>query len=383
MKNYDRLSTGILCLLVMTFQHLTLIFNASTLYAANLKNISGPVIVLDPGHGGKDPGAKGQYFKEKDICLLLATKLRDKLFSTVPGCTVILTREDDRFIPLHERTSIANQSKADLLISIHCNAMPTNAAKTRGTETYVMGLHKLQENLDVSRRENASIFLENDHDIHYDTYDFNSPESYILSSQFQSLRNKQSLEIARMVESSFGGSHPGGSRGVKQAGFLVLHQSNCPSILIEAGYISHADEEIYLGSDQGQEEISEMINRSVVDYLNSKFYTIIPEGLAAYSIAPLNEETWVVKHPEESNIGVQALSDSKTIYKVQVAASFKKEIDKSHRLWQQLPQCTQQQESDYFKYYVGCFSDKEAATAEKERIRALGFKDAFLVHFKE
>jgi len=186
-----------------------------------------------------------------------------------------------------------------------------------------------------------------------------------------------------MVESSFGGSHPGGSRGVKQAGFLVLHQSNCPSILIEAGYISHADEEIYLGSDQGQEEISEMINRSVVDYLNSKFYTIIPEGLAAYSIAPLNEETWVVKHPEESNIGVQALSDSKTIYKVQVAASFKKEIDKSHRLWQQLPQCTQQQESDYFKYYVGCFSDKEAAAAEKERIRALGFKDAFLVHFKE
>ena len=222
-------------------------------------------VVIDAGHGGHDPGTVGKKYKEKDIALRIALKVGGFIEEYVNGVNVIYTRRDDTYIPLDKRAEIANKNKADLFISIHVNAMPGNNT-TFGTETWVMGLHKSESNLEVAKRENSVILLDKDYEQRYEGFDPNSDESYILFSLTQDAYQQSSLKMAGKVESQFKTRVGRNSRGVKQAGFVVLYKTAMPSVLVETGFISNKAEEEYLGSEKGQELIASGIYRAFKEY---------------------------------------------------------------------------------------------------------------------
>lgn len=221
-------------------------------------------VVIDAGHGGKDPGCSGGNSREKHLALGIAKKVSEAMSRYYPHLRVIMTRDEDVFIPLHERAAIANRNSADLFISIHCNYMPRRS-DVMGTETYVMGLHTAEHNLEVAKRENDAILLETDYERNYD-YDPNSPEGHIMLSMFQNAFLEQSILFAEKVEEKFKLEANRRSRGVKQAGFVVLKETAMPSVLVETGFLSSAKEERYLKSEQGQWVIADAILKAFIDY---------------------------------------------------------------------------------------------------------------------
>ncbi|MCI5081800.1 MAG: N-acetylmuramoyl-L-alanine amidase [Saprospiraceae bacterium] len=221
-------------------------------------------VVIDPGHGGHDPGCLGGHSREKHLALGIAQQLAKMMRQTFPDIRVILTRDSDVFIPLHERAAIANRNNADLFISIHCNFMP-GLSRVNGSETYVMGLHTAEHNLNVAKRENSAILLEDNYEKNYD-YDPNSPEGHILLSMFQNAYLEQSILFAEKVEEKFAAEAGRKSRGVKQAGFVVLKETTMPSVLVEAGFLSNRREEQFLKSKRGQQIMANAILLAFAEY---------------------------------------------------------------------------------------------------------------------
>ena len=248
---------GITCL----FLAITLLNSASSVL---YKEFRVNTVVIDAGHGGHDPGTNGKKFKEKDIALSIALKVGKYIEKYVEGVKVVYTRTDDNYIALDERAAIANKSKADLFISVHVNSIPNNF--THGTETWVMGLHKTESNFEVAKRENSVIMLDENYEERYEGFDPNSPESYILFSLTQDDYLLSSLNMAKKVEDQFKKRVGRNSRGVKQAGFVVLYKTAMPSVLVETGFITNEKEEDYLGSDQGQDLIASGIYRAFKEY---------------------------------------------------------------------------------------------------------------------
>lgn len=224
-------------------------------------------VVLDAGHGGKDPGCHGHHARESRITLQLVLAVGRKIKEEMPDVRVIYTRATDRFIELAERSGIANRNRADLFISIHCNASPSSS-RVYGTETYTMGLHKTEGNLDVAKRENAVILQEANYQQTYKGFNPNSPLAHIMLANYQHAFMGSSIEFAQKVERSFKHAAERTSHGVKQAGFLVLWRTTMPSVLIETGYLTNPDEENYLRSETGQQEISDAIYKAFVQYKN-------------------------------------------------------------------------------------------------------------------
>lgn len=221
-------------------------------------------VVIDPGHGGHDPGCSGSNSREKHLALAIGLELRNALRLAYPELNVIMTRDKDVFIPLYKRAAIANRNNADLFISIHCNYIVGSRA-TRGSETYVMGLHTADHNLDVAKRENAAILLEDNYEKNYD-YDPNSPEGHIMLSMFQNAYLEQSIFFAEKVEEKIATVAQRRSRGVKQAGFVVLKETAMPSVLIETGFLSNRGEERYLKTSSGQRAIASSILSAFHEY---------------------------------------------------------------------------------------------------------------------
>lgn len=224
-------------------------------------------IVIDAGHGGKDPGnlGTGRYkTREKDIALDIALRVGDYIKKQFPELNVVYTRDTDVFIGLNERADIANKAKADLFISIHCNAF--NNPNSNGTETYVLGLHRNEENLQVAMKENSAIFLEDDYKTKYEGFDPNSPESIIALTIMQSAFLQQSLSLSSYVQKQFKSRVGRRDRGVKQAGFLVLRRTTMPSILIELGFLTNAPEEDFLNSENGKAYMASAIFRGFKEY---------------------------------------------------------------------------------------------------------------------
>ncbi len=221
-------------------------------------------VVLDPGHGGHDPGTIGKGgTREKNVVLAIALNVAKQIKTAYPDVRVIMTRKSDVFIELFERGAIANRNHADLFISIHANAL--SRRDYYGTETYAMGLHKSEQNLEVAKRENAVILQEKDYQKNYKGFDPNSPLAHIMLANFQSAYLSNSLNFASKVEKQF--THADRtSHGVKQAGFIVLWTTAMPSILIETGYLSNAAEEKFLRSDEGQEVIAKSIFKAFSQY---------------------------------------------------------------------------------------------------------------------
>lgn len=249
----------------ITFLAITLLLFFQLVSAQDYNKVT--TVVIDAGHGGKDPGTHGVSAKEKDLVLTVALKVGSYIEKYVPDVKVIYTRKDDRFLELYERARIANKAKADVFISIHANAMPGKSS-VYGTETYVMGLHTNDKNFNVAKRENSVILLEENHEEKYEGFDPNSPESYIMFSLTQSAYLDNSLLLANIVENQFKNRVGRKSRGVKQAGFQVLWNTYMPSVLIEIGYLTNPNEENELKTGKVQDYIASGIYRAFKEYKN-------------------------------------------------------------------------------------------------------------------
>jgi N-acetylmuramoyl-L-alanine amidase len=221
-------------------------------------------IVVDAGHGGQDPGTHGDFSKEKDVALKIALKFGRYVETLLDEVEVIYTRSDDRFLELEQRAQIANKNGADLFISIHCNAIPRT--EIHGTETYVMGLDKVEGNLMVAKRENSVILQEDNYEEVYEGFDPNSPEANAIFALYQSAYLESSLKLAYKVETQFKTRVGRYSRGVKQAPFWVLWRTSMPSVLIETGYLTNPNEEKFLNDELKQDYIASAIYRAFRDY---------------------------------------------------------------------------------------------------------------------
>lgn len=220
-------------------------------------------IVIDAGHGGKDPGCHGKIGAEAKVTLAIALELGRIIKENMPETKVYYTRMSNSFIELHDRAAIANRNNADLFISIHCNSGPSQVF---GTETYVMGLPSSQDNLEVSKRENAVVLKEDNYKKNYDGFDPNSPQAHILFSLYQNAYIENSILLASKLENQFSTRVGRTSRGVKQAGFLVLWKTAMPSVLIEIGYLTNASEERYLNNKYNQIMMASGIFRAIKEY---------------------------------------------------------------------------------------------------------------------
>jgi len=248
-------------------------------------------IVIDAGHGGRDGSTRGLYSTEKDVALKTALHLGAAISASMPDVKVIYTRSTDEFIPLYERIAIANNAKADLFISIHCNDMPVHrstvvtgykknsrgkrvpitetvsrkSTSTRGVETFVSGMGRLNEQDEVIKRENAAIFLEDNYKENYEGFDPNNPENYIILSLMKNTFRTQSLKLAKLVQDQY--IRVGRiDRGVQEKSLAVLARAGMPAILTEIGFISNPDEENYMNSEAGQNEITECLLKAIQNY---------------------------------------------------------------------------------------------------------------------
>ena len=244
----------------------SLVLLAATFSTTGIKQYQVKKVVIDAGHGGKDPGTHGAYAREKDVVLKIAQHLGRIIKENLDDVEVIYTRDSDSFVELEQRAVLANKNNADVFVSIHANAMPPGYKSVHGTETYVMGAHTLEGNLQVAKRENAVILMEENYQERYEGFDPNAPESHILFSLYQGAYLNNSLRLADKIEKQFEHRVGRRSRGVKQAGFWVLWRTSMPSVLVEVGYLTNPKEEQYLNDRLGQVYIASGIYRAIRDY---------------------------------------------------------------------------------------------------------------------
>jgi len=311
-------------------------------------------VVLDAGHGGKDSGAVGKKSKEKNIVLDVTLRLGKMINDSLPEVNVIYTRNDDTFIPLNTRAEIANKAGADFFISIHANSSPSN--DVTGAETFVLGLHRSKDNLEVAQKENSVIVLEDDYENKYEGFDPTQPESYIMFELMQNVYLEQSIVMASQIQDSFVKSNRG-DRGVKQAGFLVLRQTSMPSVLVELGFISNVTEEAYMMSDEGKDELVSAIFKSFKSYKN---------------LYDISNRVQMVKqdNKEDENKGI--------IFGVQIATTSKK-LD---TLPTKYGEVYLYEEKGMFKYYVGKTRSYDQVVQIKKRVKA-DYPDCFIVAFED
>ena len=316
-------------------------------------------VVIDAGHGGKDPGALGKSCKEKDINLAVALKLGAYIEENMPSVKVIYTRKKDVFVELNERAAIANRNDADVFISIHCNSAGNTSVN--GAETFVMGESKNEANLNVAKAENAAILLEDNASEAYDNFDPNSTEAYILFSLSQSLYQNQSLQLADKVQQQLVNKVNRHDRGVQQAGFLVLWKTPMPSILVELGFISNINEANFLNSERGQTQMALALYRAFNEYKQ------------AYETDNKTEQKPVATTPASS-------SDSDVFFSVQFASRDKK-VPVTDKAFKKVPEVDVYEYNGAFRYISGHFASKAQATARQTELRNLGFSDAFVIAF--
>ncbi len=341
-------------------------------------------VVIDAGHGGKDPGAIGKKAQEKEICLAIALKLGYYIETYIEGVEVIYTRKTDDFIELHERANIANDNNADLFISIHVNSTEGNTAY--GTSTYVMGLHKSDDQMEVAKTENSVILQEADYKKKYSGFDPDSPETYIILNLYQNAYFDQSVILAEKVQTQFEKRAGRKNGGVRQAGLLVLWQTTMPSVLIETGFISNKKEEDFLITTYGQEIIASAIFRAFRDYKNevelkNNEYDIVinKENKQKKNI---EKEEKVVKKDEDKNNNVKKNEkrSNNIEYKVQIKSSTTKvALDASE--FKNIENIEEIIIDGVYKYTVGSTSDFDKILEKQSEIRKK-IPGAFVIAFK-
>ncbi len=358
-------------------------------------------VVIDAGHGGKDPGAVVGKAREKDIVLEIALRLGNYIKDKLPDVRVIYTRSTDVFVPLFERSVIANKNNADLFISIHANYCPTPTVK--GTETYVLGLHRTVDNLNVAKKENSVILLEKDYTTRYEGFDPNLSESYIMFELIQNTHIEQSVAFAGILQESFRQHAQRASRDVRQAGFLVLRETAMPGVLIETGYLSNQAEANYLMTTEGRETLAFSIFNSFKEYkekyesrLNLSSGESKKERIELSDTAPtyhpndeikdetLNRQQEIKENKSlysvKEEVKQQAIKADQITFAIQLAANPKK-IPLTSNTFKGIENITEIKIAGYYKYY--CLETKNLAKA-KLNLSAIRPKvpDAFIVAFK-
>lgn len=323
------------------------------------------VVVLDAGHGGKDPGNTGNGFKEKDIALNIILKIGEAL-EKKGGIEVIYTRDTDVFIPLAKRARIANEADADLFVSVHCNAHNSQAY---GTETFVLGLHKTKENFEVAKKENSVIFLEEDYEVTYGGFNPNSPESYIGMALMQEEYLNQSILLADFIQKNFTHNLKRKDRGVKQAGFLVLKNAVMPSVLIETGFLTNNHEGPYLNSTSGQNKMAAAIVEAIDKYANSINLSSL-QNIGNSSISNSNNQDEV---QDEVYEGIT--------FKIQLAAGSKKLETKAYN-FKGLQNVERSRENGLYKYYYGATSNYTRINELHDKAKQNGYPSSYIVAFK-
>ena len=368
-------------------------------------------VVIDAGHGGHDPGCLGSSSQEKHICLGVAINLGKLINNYFPSVKVIYTRDKDVFVKLHERAMIANRNKADLFISVHANSAQNKSAY--GTETYVMGTKYTDRNIEMSKRENSVILLEDDHEKNYDGYDPNSAMTNILMGLYQQEYLQSSINFATKVEHQFSSRNSRHSRGVRQRVLLVMYRTTMPSVLIEVGFLTNKENEKLLKKDIGQAETAGAVFRAFVEYkremegVSSSEVAIeearvfadwdstlvrvlgfkpnrlksgeIQERIAssADSIQKVIEKAKVteLRSTEKRNI-----DSYDVLFRVQITSSSKK-IPLNSRKFKDMSNVFEYESNGMYKYAVGnCATMEEAADLQK-KVKAKVYNDAFVVAF--
>ncbi|MGM0635186.1 MAG: N-acetylmuramoyl-L-alanine amidase family protein [Bacteroidota bacterium] len=315
-------------------------------------------VVLDAGHGGKDPGNTGNGFKEKKVVLSVVL-LAGKKLEENNGVEVIYTRTKDEFISLDERAKIANKAEADLFVSVHCNAAAN--ASAYGSETFVLGLHRNEDNLEVAKRENSVIYLEDDYEVTYGGFDPESPESYISFALMQEEYLDQSILAANHVQNYFTNSLSRKNRGVKQAGFLVLRETYMPSILVELGFLTNKTEGNYLNSSAGQKAMANEIVKSIFKYKDNI-------NLASSVVERDENETTTARESYE--------------FRVQLAAGSSK-LEAVPENFKGLKPLTRGFDGEFYRYFFGSTYDYMDAQELLEIAQKKGFESAFIVAFNQ
>lgn len=332
------------------------------------------VVVLDAGHGGHDPGNTGSGFKEKEIALKIVLMI-GKSLEKHKDVKVIYTRKTDVFVTLRDRAKVANDAHADLFVSVHCNSHHSSA---HGTETFVLGLHENERNFEIAKKENAVIFLEEDYEVHYDGFDPNAPESFIGLALMQEEYLDQSTQVARLVQDNFGKILKRVDRGVKQAGFWVLHNTYMPSILVETGFLTYKPEGTYLNSIKGQNEMSASIYKGIIDYK-----AILDRNVGQNVYKDFSKSEILTENGEEDHEPEEELEEiyPNTVFKVQLAASSKR-IDLKPYNFNGLNGVSMEKDGRVFKYFYGNTSDYTEIKRLSEDVKSKGYPDSFIVAYQ-
>jgi N-acetylmuramoyl-L-alanine amidase len=350
---------------VLFFTFLTIFIigpNQALLYSQSRKF----TVIIDPGHGGRDPGAIGASSKEKDIVLSVGRKLGKLIEQNHPDVNVLYTRKSDTFVELNKRAEVANKAHGDIFISLHCNALDRRRTSPQGVETFVLGLHRSKDNLEVAKSENAVIMYEKDHSVKYEGFNPNEPESYII---FEFMANEfldQSVKFASLVQNQLVRDSKRVNRNVRQAGFLVLREVAMPSVLVELGYISNRTEEGYLKSEKGQNSLAQSIYKAFSQYKRD-----------------YDKRSYVFNAAQDTKRDVEVplnIASDDVEYRIQILVSTRKLNEKS-REFKGLSPVSYYMDNGVYKYTYGSsknINDISAILKEVQRT----FKDAFIVELK-
>jgi N-acetylmuramoyl-L-alanine amidase len=332
------------------------------------KNTTKPfVVVLDAGHGGHDPGNRGNGYKEADIALSIVLKV-GAILEKNKDIKVIYTRKKDVFVELFERGAIANRADADLFVSVHCDSHTSNAY---GAGTFVLGLHANKRNMEVAKKENEVILLEQNYEENYAGYDPNAPESFIGLTLMQEEYLDQSIILASLIQNNFINKLNRKDRSVKQAGFIVLHQSYMPSVLIETGFLTNKAEGAYLDSSKGQIEMATSIADAILSYKTNILLATNDSQNPEITQDELDKAIEKTEIKEYKNV----------IFKVQLAASSKK-LKTNPENFKGLKEVTRNEEDGLFKYYYGDTSDYNKIQLMKAFAQEKGYTSCYIVAFK-
>ena len=328
-------------------------------------------LILDPGHGGKDPGTLGKIGQEKSINLKVATLVGEMIEKEYPDVKVVYTRKSDIYVPLKERSDMANRADGDLFISIHTNSVKRGSS-VAGTETYTLGLARSDENLQVAMRENSAILLEDNYLQKYEGFDPNSSESYIIFEFMQNKHMEQSIHLASEVQKCFTAAKRN-NRGVRQAGFLVLRKTSMPSVLIELGYISNPAEERFMKSKEGQNKLAESISKAFTTYKQE-----FDRRQACVQPSTRKDSN----HTSSASISKQEKgAKGVVVYKVQILTSDKK-LPSNSKVFKGYKNVSYFKEKGLYKYTYGETNSFNEIRKLRRQV-AKDFKDAFIVAFQD
>lgn len=338
-------------------------------------------VVIDPGHGGRDPGAVGRRGKEKNINLNVALKLGRLIQNNCKDVHLVYTRQKDVFVSLARRAQIANNAKADLFISIHTNSV-AKGRKVRGTETYTLGLHRTDDNLEVAKKENSVILIESDYEQRYAGFNPNSSESYIIFEFLQDKNMEKSVDFATLIQRQFKTTAKRIDKGVHQAGFLVLRETTMPGVLVELGYISTPDEENYLLSEAGTNALAKSIYQAFLSYKKQYKSPSERNKKTIDDVKNVPQTTGKPKNTPKKTVSEQTkVSKGKPVFKIQILTSDKK-LNVKSKQFKGLSPVNYYQEKGLYKYTYNESTDYNKILRIKKQI-ATKFKDAFIVAFKD